>query len=321
MTPPVVTPPAVNRDVTGTAAEDGAPSVLKVLADAPSGKPLTVTGLPATLPVGVTYDALTGSLKLDPRHAAFQSLVGGETTVTVSYGISDGSVTTPALATWTVTGTNDGPVAAAAAQAGTVTEDLVNGASGSFTFSYLGGKDMHSQIDSGPANGYGTLKAILAADSTGEVKWSYTLGNAKAQSLAAGQKVTENWTVTLDDGRGGTTGKAIAVIIEGANDAPVTTGAGAASTATEDAKLLTTGTILFTDADLTDRHAVRVVPAAGQTALGTLSLGAVSQDGAGRSLGWSYQFDNSKAGYLSAGDSVTERYTVLISDGQGGTVS
>lgn len=326
VTPPVVTPPAVNRDVTGTAAEDGAVSVLKVLADAPGGKPLTVTGLSATLPAGVTYDALTGSLKLDPRHAAFQSLAGGETTtVTVSYGISDGSVTTSARATWTVTGTNDGPVAAAATQAGTVAEDRVAGASGAFTFSDPDGKDVHSQIVSGPANGYGTLKAILATDSTGggtgEVKWNYTLDKAKAQSLAAGRKVTENWTVTLDDGRGGTIGKAVAITIEGANDALVITGAGAASTITEDAKLPATGTIFFTDADLTDRHTVKVVPASGQTALGTLSLGAVSQDGAGRSLGWSYQLDNAKAQYLGAEASVTERYTILIDDGQGSTAS
>ncbi|MBB5695141.1 VCBS domain-containing protein [Muricoccus pecuniae] len=324
VTPPVVTPPAVNRDVTGTAAEDGAVSVLKVLADAPGGKPLTVTGLSATLPAGVTYDALTGSLKLDPRHAAFQSLAGGETTtVTVSYGISDGSVTTSARATWTVTGTNDGPVAAAATQAGTVAEDRVAGASGAFTFSDPDGKDVHSQIVSGPANGYGTLKAILATDSTGggtgEVKWSYTLDNAKAQSLALGQKVTENWTVTLDDGRGGTIGKAVAITIEGANDALVITGAGAASTITEDTKLPATGTIFFTDADLTDRHTVKVVPASGQTALGTLSLGAVSQDGAARSLGWSYQLDNAKAQYLGAEARVTERYTILIDDGHGGT--
>ena len=39
---------------------------------------------------------------------------------------------------------------------------------------------------------------------TGSVGWSYALNNAAAQYLAAGQSVTETYTVTVNDGHGST---------------------------------------------------------------------------------------------------------------------
>jgi len=107
--------PVVSGAVTGTATEDGAASVLSALGNASDvdvGDALDIVGLPATLPAGVSYDAATRSFTLDPTDAAYQSLrAGATTTVTVSYGVSDGTATTPASVSWTVTGTNDGPTA------------------------------------------------------------------------------------------------------------------------------------------------------------------------------------------------------------------
>lgn len=104
--------PAVSGPVAGTAAEDSASATLSALATAsdPEGSALQVTGLPATLPAGVSYDAATASFTLDPAHAAYQSLGAGETTVvTVDYAVTDGTASTPGSASWTVTGTNDAP--------------------------------------------------------------------------------------------------------------------------------------------------------------------------------------------------------------------
>ena len=137
--------PIVSGPATGAATEDGAPVTINGIAkatDVDHGSVLTVVAAPpppaagevnlssagingtptappppivafdpATLPVGVSFDAATNSFTIDPTNAAFQSLSAGQTkTVTINYGISDGLVAVPASAVFTVTGTNDAPV-------------------------------------------------------------------------------------------------------------------------------------------------------------------------------------------------------------------
>src|SRR5919202_1340706 len=96
--------PVVIGAVTGTATEDGAKSTLNALAnasDVDDNTTLSVVNVPATLPAGVSYDAATHSFTLDPSGAAYQHLaVGQTTTVTVSYGVSDGTATTAASVSW-----------------------------------------------------------------------------------------------------------------------------------------------------------------------------------------------------------------------------
>jgi VCBS repeat-containing protein len=105
--------PVVSGVVTGTATEDGATVALDALAnasDVDTGTTLSVVNVPITLPAGVSYDAAAHSFVLDPSDAAFQSLsTGEETTVSVSYGVSDGTATTNASVSWTVAGQDDGP--------------------------------------------------------------------------------------------------------------------------------------------------------------------------------------------------------------------
>ncbi len=90
---------------------------------------LSVVDMPTVLPPGVSYVHIpatstpTGyygamvdhpavdALVIDPSDASFQELAQGETrTVSIAYGVSDGTVTTPAVAVFTVTGSNDAPV-------------------------------------------------------------------------------------------------------------------------------------------------------------------------------------------------------------------
>lgn len=108
--------PVVSGVVTGLATEDGAAVTLNGLAnatDVDNGAVLSIVNVPASLPAGVSSSG--SSFTLDPTDAAYQSLAAGQTTiVTVNYGVSDGTVTTAAAASWTVTGANDAPVVSGA---------------------------------------------------------------------------------------------------------------------------------------------------------------------------------------------------------------
>jgi VCBS repeat-containing protein len=106
--------PVVSGAVTGSATEDGSPVILNALAKASDSDQdtLAVVNVPTQLPDGVSYNAATHSFTVDPSVAAYQHLAAGEqTTVTVNYGVSDGHVVAPASVSWTITGTDDAPVA------------------------------------------------------------------------------------------------------------------------------------------------------------------------------------------------------------------
>src|SRR5207249_1077047 len=86
--------------------------------------------------------------------------------------------------------------------------------------------------------------------------------------------------------------------------------------------LTDSGTITFTDVNLTHAHAVRAVtPSAG--ALGTL-VASVSTDTTGSGLGgvvsWNYSVAASAVEYLGANDTKVETFTCTVDDGHGGTV-
>ena len=93
--------PVVSGAVVGTATEDGSASTLDALANATDVDDLTtlsVTGVPAMLPAGVSYNAGTHSFTLNPADAAYQHLAAGATTtVSVLYQVSR----TSASVSWT----------------------------------------------------------------------------------------------------------------------------------------------------------------------------------------------------------------------------
>jgi VCBS repeat-containing protein len=84
--------------------------------------------------------------------------------------------------------------------------------------------------------------------------------------------------------------------------------------------LTDTGTIAFTDVDLTDAHTVSAV-AGGTGYLGTFtpSISNVSTgDGTGE-VTWNFSVPDSALDYLAAGQTLTQTYTVTVNDGNGGT--
>ena len=106
--------PVVAVPVGAVVSEDAAPTTVDALANATDvdhGAVLSVVGVPAVLPAGITYDAATHSFSINPADAAFQSLAQGEVqTYSVSYGVTDGIATTMTSVNFTVIGVNDAPV-------------------------------------------------------------------------------------------------------------------------------------------------------------------------------------------------------------------
>ncbi|MFG1343837.1 VCBS domain-containing protein [Xanthobacter autotrophicus DSM 431] len=94
------------------------------------------------------------------------------------------------------------------------------------------------------------------------------------------------------------------------------------ATLTEDAAkttLTVIGTVYYADRDAADTHAVAVVPTS--DTLGTVTAKVVGdRDGAGAVV-WTYTVDEAKVEPLAAGETRTETFTLILSDGYGGTAT
>jgi VCBS repeat-containing protein len=88
----------------------------------------------------------------------------------------------------------------------------------SFTDDDVG--ETHTVSFAPSAAGYfGTFSAALATESsggsTGRVEWTFNVADADIQHLAAGETVSQIYTVTIDDGNGGTVSEDIEVVLTG----------------------------------------------------------------------------------------------------------
>src|SRR6185295_8329343 len=217
-----------------------------------------------------------------------------------------------------ITGTNDAVTITSGPQAGSVVEDAAStpsptdslNAAGTVAFSDVDLSDTHSvSFAASPANttslGTFALGAVSEAPdaATGSVGWTYGLNNGSAQYLADGQVATETYTVTVNDGHGSTTTQDVVITITGTNDAVLITSGPQTGSVVEDAdttpsatdSLNASGTVSFSDVDLSDTHSVSFVASlANTTSLGTFALGSVSEapDAATGSVGWTYALTN-----------------------------
>jgi len=296
--------PVVTGVVSAATLEDGSSVTLNALAnasDVDTGTTLSVTNLPTVLPPGVSYDALTHSFTLDPSNAAFQHLATGDhTTVTVNYGVTDGTATTAASVSWTVTGTNDAPLVAGAVT-GAASEDA-----SSVTLDALAHA---SDVDDGATlsvtNVPGSLPAGVTYDA---LTHSFTLdpSNAAFQHLAAGDHATVTVNYGVTDGTA-TTAASVSWTVTGTNDAPVITSNGGSETATlsVDENSTAVTSVTATDADDAATQTYSIVGGA-DAALFTIdaTTGALSFVSA----------PDREASIDSDGNSVYE-VTVRVSDG------
>ncbi|MCB1507598.1 MAG: tandem-95 repeat protein, partial [Hyphomicrobiaceae bacterium] len=239
----------------------------------------------------------------------------------------------------TITGSNDLPVidAGATTATGSVLEDSATPlltVGGVVTFSDLDHSDTHTAsvtADAGnTVGGIVTLSPVTddTATTPGTVNWTYNLANGAAQWLAAGEKVTETFTLAIDDGHGGKAEQVISVDVTGVNDPTVIGFAQANGAVVEDdaGAAHTGGIILFSDADLKDVHIVSVTLKASthKGTLGTFTADKTSDTtgtGSNGLVTWSYDIDQAATQKLAAGQELFEVYTVSINDQNGHTAT
>ena len=243
--------------------------------------------------------------------------------------------TTPSDLQIQIQGTNDAPVITsptpvlnltelASGQAeitGTITfNDADKKADGTFydthTFSVRPAGAAEAENGAAAEGKYGTL----TIDEHGNYKYTLT-----SDALGEGDKYTETFTATVDDGNGGKATQTITVNLTGTNDAPVIT-----ESHTDNG---TTGSFIFTDADVKadgsfyDAHSFAISvdgKAHGVTLDSTGTHGTVTIDGLGTfelmqgdGGNWHYTFTASPEAIAGAalGSLVTHDFQIIVNDG------
>ncbi|WP_422472935.1 VCBS domain-containing protein [Endozoicomonas sp. ALB032] len=246
-----------------------------------------------------------------------------------------------------IDGSNDAPTISSVNDvAGAVTEIVDGGAgensntltdTGSFTIADVDLSDQQSVSVSAAANGYlGSLTAMVADDTQGDgngrIDWSFSVNDADIDYLGDGEILTQTYTVTVNDGEGGTVDQQVTITLTGSNDAPtissVTDVAGAVTEivdggAGENSNTLTdNGSFTIADVDLSDQQSVSV-SAAANGYLGSLTAMVADDtqaDGTGR-IDWSFSVNDADIDYLGDGEILTQTYSVTVDDGEGSTVA
>ncbi|MBD9641989.1 hypothetical protein IB277_37705, partial [Ensifer sp. ENS07] len=111
-----------------------------------------------------------------------------------------------------ITGTNDAPVITSGTQSAVVTErgdgaagenSVVHVNVGKVAFADVDTLDTHSASFKANGNGYlGTFALDPLNQATDQVGWSFKVADSVLDSLQAGQKLTQTYDVTVDDGKG-----------------------------------------------------------------------------------------------------------------------
>ncbi|WFP08410.1 MULTISPECIES: retention module-containing protein [Achromobacter] len=275
-----------------------------------SGRPMTSDGITVTGSNGGTFTVLPDGSYVFTPGTGFQNLPEGQTTTsTISYTVTDPSgATSTATVEVTIVGVNDAAVitpANAGDDAGTVKEDTTFTANGKLNVTDVDDGEARFVVQSGQAGQHGTF----SIDASGA--WVYNLNNndASVQALAVGETLTETFTVTTADGTAGT----VTVTIQGTNDVPTLSGQ-AAGAVTEDTSLVATGKLDVADVDTSDTHSW-TINNNGAGEYGALSIAA---DGT-----WTYNLTNANPAVqaLTAGQTLTETFTVTVDDGNGGVTT
>src|SRR5262249_33164338 len=220
---------------------------------------------------------------------------------------------------------------------------------GTITFADVDLTDKHTVTFTPGGNNYlGTFTPTLAHDatggSTGIVGWTFSVSDKAVEFLAAGQTLTQTYTVQVADNNGGLTTQDVIITITGTNDAPVITSGVQAGLVTEiadgapgenTAPHSLSGAVTFTDVDLSDIETSSIsktqvvttlangyaLTAAQQNALvNAFTIDAATHsttDGTG-SIGWHYNINDNALDFLGAHDPVVLTFTVQVADGNGG---
>ncbi|MFZ4525306.1 MAG: VCBS domain-containing protein [Chlorobium sp.] len=293
----------------------------------------------------------TQAWRFSAADSTFDFLAKDETlTATYSVTINDqhtgGIVTRDVVIT--VTGTNDAAVISGTLT-GSVTEMTGTPAAqstltstGTMLFSDVDVDDTHTPGAVTASTGVlGTLTITKTADTTagsgGVLTWNYSVDAAAVEYLAAGETVSDCFTITLDDHQGGTTERTVIVTLTGTNDVPVVSGSSEASGTFYEASMSTgslnldtaSSSIAFSDVDLSDVHGVTVTGASFVWSNGTLTqsqtevlqgaftLGTKvdsTATGSGSQV-WLFSAPDATFDFLAKNETLTAIYSVTFDDG------
>ncbi len=324
--------PVVSGAITVGTDENAAPQTIDLLAkasDSDESDALSVTGLKETSgndARGVSFDAASGSLTLDPN--AYNYLAVNESvTLTYEYQvIDDKGGLVNSSATITIEGRNDAPAITTAIEV-TSHEDAR-----AFTIDLLANA---SDVDLSDALDISNLKLVGTGDTAGVSLSgnSLQISPSAYDYLAAGEKLVLTYSYDVIDNNGGATPTTATVTIEGRNDAPLIDSTVQAGAVTERADrvsgenagtLTASGDVGFTDADLSDNHSVssQLISATDAddnvvAALGNL-VATLADSGQGDGIGsvhWDYSVAAGALDYLGAGETITLVYRVAVTDG------
>src|SRR5260221_84522 len=281
--------------------------------------------------------------------AALHFLAAGQTLVQ-SYAVTIGDFNSgpgTQIVTVTLTGTNDPTVIVAAAttasgaiteQAGVTAGTATDLASGSIVFTDADLTDTHRVLNVVPQGaGYlGSFTLGALADSTGgvdgSIPWTFSVADGALDFLATGQTLVQSYAVTIGDFHNGPATQIVTVTLTGTNDPTVIVAAsttangsiaeqaGVTGSTTTD---LASGSIAFTDADLTDTHRVVSVVPQGAAYLGSFTLGTLadSTGGVTGSIPWTFSVVDGALDFLVAGQTLVQSYAVTIGDFHSGAAT
>ena len=291
--------PIISGTATGDVEEDGAQTASGQLSvsDADANDDPVFTAQEGTPGTYGTFEVTTGgawTYTLD--NAAAQVLAGGEefTETFTVFAITEDGESVSQIVEITVTGQEDGPIISGTAT-GDVAEDGAQTTTGQLSVSDADAEDTPVFVaQTGTEGIFGTF-----AVTTGGV-WTYTLDNAAAQVLAAGETATETFTVVVQTGDGETVSQVVTIQIIGNEDGPQITG-DTGGEVSEDGVLNATGTLVATDADGGDAPTF-IVQEGTESALGVFTLSASGV--------WEYELDNAAAQALAGGQVVEDVFTV-----------
>ena len=266
-------------------------------------------------PYGTLYvDSTTGDYTFVPDNNAINALVA-PTTTDFTITVSDGTLSANQPFTIAINGTNDaavisGATSGTAIEAGSAANTALGALSATGTLNSTDVDDAPNTFaavstPAASAHGFGTF--TMTADGV----WTYTVNDANSavQALNVGDKLTNSFKVTTIDG----TPQVVTVIINGANDAAVISGATTGSV-TEDGGTkcdlpTATGTLTASDVDNAPGFTAVHCPTASDAGYGTFTMTA---DGV-----WIYKLDDSNCAVqaLNVGDTLTDTFKVTSLDG------
>ena len=293
----------IGGDLTGTVTEDAQETQASgtlTASDADAGQDAFTAQTDAQGTYGTfTLDANGAwTYTLDNTDTDTDALRAGQTGTERFLVVSTGGIRSEVVVT--VTGSDDAAVIGGDSTGAVTEDDAQDQASGTLTVSDPDAREEGFRISGGGGRTVG-LHGVFTLEADGD--WTYTLDNASANALVAGQTVTERFVVFSTGG----TKAQVVVTVTGANDAAVIGGTTTGAVTEDDTQDQASGTLTVSDAD-----AGQDAFTAQTDAQGTYGTFTLDTNGA-----WTYTLDNMNAATdaLVAGQTETDTFTVASADG------